>query len=305
MVDGMLGKLAALWRFPVKSMQGERLQSLTVQTGGVVGDRAYALIDIESGKVVSAKSAKLFPTVLQLRAEFVQAPVANAPTPVVRIVLPDGTSIDSDSGTANQKLSAWFKRDVRLAQSAPEDFTIDMQQPEVGRGDAAGGQGTTGTTGTTVQQQLGAALFASLGVNSPVPAGSFLDLYPMSVLTTATLAQLSSLAPRSSIDARRFRMNAIIDTHGSAADSGFAENAWTGVQLRCGADVALRIAMPDPRCVMVTLQQDDLDADMEVLRALQQHNRIQTAWGELPCAGAYAAVEAEGVMRVGDLVVRA
>ena len=65
-----LGTLTELWRFPVKSMQGERLQQLTLQTRGVVGDRAYALIDVESGKVVSAKSAKLFPTLLQCRAEF-------------------------------------------------------------------------------------------------------------------------------------------------------------------------------------------------------------------------------------------
>ncbi len=299
MADNTLGKLAELWRFPVKSMQGERLQTLTVQSGGVVGDRAYALIDVETGHVVSAKSAKRFPTVLQCRAEFVHTPVADSPAPVARIALPDGTVIDSDSGSANQRLSAWFKRDVRLASTAPDNFTIDMHRPDAGTGAASAG------AGATVQQKLGAALFAALGASSPVPAGSFLDLYPMSVLTTASLAALRKLAPTSNIDARRFRMNAIVDTRGTALDHGFPENDWVDLQIRCGADVALRVAMPDPRCVMVTLKQGDLDTDVAVLRALAQHNRLKTAWGELPCAGVYATVEAEGELRVGDLLVRA
>ena len=298
MADSTLGKLVELWRFPVKSMQGERVEALTVQSSGVVGDRAHALIDVATGNVVSAKSAKLFPTVLQCRAEFVHAPVVDAPAPVARSFLPDGSVVDSDAGNANQRLSAWFKRDVQLARTAPASFTIDMHQPELGTDDAAAGQGTT------VQQKLGAALFAAIGASSPVPVGSFLDLFPMSVLTTATLAELRKRAPNSNIDARRFRMNAVIDTGGTGHDRGFPENDWTDLQIRCGADVTLRVVMPDPRCVMVTLKQADLDADMEVLRALTQHNRIKTAWGELPCAGVYAAVEAEGGLRVGDPVLR-
>ena len=295
--DRPLGTLAELWRFPVKSMQGERVGALTVQSGGVLGDRAYALIDVATGNVVSAKSAKLFPTVLQCRAAFVHEPVVDAPAPVVRIVLPDDTVVDSDSGDANQRLSAWFKRDVQLAHTAPASFTIDMHQPDLEAGDARADQGRS------VDQKLGAALFAELGAKSPVPAGSFLDLYPMSVLTTATLAELRKLAPNSNIDARRFRMNAVIDTAGSGQERGFPENEWTDLRIRCGAHVSLHIVMPDPRCVMVTLKQGDLDADMQVLRALTQHNRIKTAWGELPCAGVYAAVEAEGELRVGDAVV--
>ena len=43
-----------LWRFPVKSMKGEQLHEVTVTERGVLGDRAYALIDAETGKVASA-----------------------------------------------------------------------------------------------------------------------------------------------------------------------------------------------------------------------------------------------------------
>jgi len=66
-----VGKIAALWRFPVKSMIGEQLQEMDVTDAGVLGDRAYALIEADTGKVVSAKSIKLFPDLLRCKAAFV------------------------------------------------------------------------------------------------------------------------------------------------------------------------------------------------------------------------------------------
>jgi uncharacterized protein YcbX len=64
----IVGSVAELWRFPVKSMQGEQLREVEITARGVVGDRAYALIDAETGKVASAKSVKLFPELLACRA---------------------------------------------------------------------------------------------------------------------------------------------------------------------------------------------------------------------------------------------
>ena len=62
-----VGAVAELWRFPVKSMQGEQLQEVTVTARGGVGDRAYALIDTATGQVASAKSVKRFPDLLACR----------------------------------------------------------------------------------------------------------------------------------------------------------------------------------------------------------------------------------------------
>ena len=69
-----VGTVRALWRFPVKSMLGEELEAADLGEGGVVGDRAYALVDKETGKVASAKHSKLWPDLLKCRAAFVEAP---------------------------------------------------------------------------------------------------------------------------------------------------------------------------------------------------------------------------------------
>ncbi|HVF01636.1 MAG TPA: MOSC N-terminal beta barrel domain-containing protein [Rubrobacteraceae bacterium] len=289
--SGIVGAVAGLWRFPVKSMRGERLEQAQLTESGLVGDRAYALIDTDTGKVVSAKSVRLFPGLLGCRAAFVEPPRAGGELPPVLITLPDGTSVTSDSSDVDRVLSAYFRRDVTLARAAPDEFTIDQYHPDIEDVDPAGYRDTV------VEQKLGSAFFAQGGLASPLPAGSFLDLFPVSVLTTSTIEQLSELQPQSRFDERRFRMNVIV----GAEEGGFVENDWIGHELSIGDEVRLGVALPDPRCVMTTLAQEELPKDTDVLRTLTQHNRVQVgAAGLFPCAGVYAVVEASGTVRVGD-----
>ncbi len=136
-------------------------------------------------------------------------------------------------------------------------------------------------------------------MKSPVPVGSFLDVFPISVITSSTIARLSELQPQTNFDLRRFRMNVILKTEGS----GFVENDWVGHALTLGEGPQLNIALLDPRCVMTTLAQDDLPQDTEVLRTLVRHNRVQLGeMGRFPCAGVYAVVTAPGTVRTGDRV---
>jgi uncharacterized protein YcbX len=289
----IVGSVAALWRFPVKSMQGEQLREVEVTARGIVGDRAYALIDAETGKVASAKSVKLFPELLVCRAAFVAAPQAEREAPPVRIDLPNGKSVTSDSSDVDRTLSAHFRREVRLARVAPDDFTIDQYHPDVEGADPGGNRDTV------VAQKLGAALFAALGMESPVPVGSFFDVFPLSVMTTSTLARLNELRPQSRFEQRRFRMNVIVRTE----QPGFVENDWVGHELGLGNGARLNVALLDPRCVMTTLAQEDLPQDTEVLRTLVHHNRMQVGdLGQFPCAGVYAVVAAPGTVRTGDHV---
>ena len=292
-ISEVVGSIAGLWRFPVKSMRGEHLQEVEVTERGVLGDRAYALIDQDTGKVVSAKSVKLFPDLFDCKAAFVEQPRRNETMPAAQITLPDGTSVRSDSGDVDHVLSAYFKRNIRLGRVAPDDFTIDQYHPDVEGADPGGNRDKV------VAQPLGSALFAAIGMESPVPVGSFFDVFPMSVLTTSTLARLNELQPQSRFDERRFRMNVIVDTE----RPGFIENDWVGHQLALGDAARLNVAMLDPRCVMTTLAQDDLPKDTDVLRALVRHNKLQVGdLGQFPCAGVYAVVAVGGTVRTGDCV---
>jgi uncharacterized protein YcbX len=257
-----------------------------------VGDRAYALIDAGTGKVASAKSVHQFPDLFGYRAAFVEAPQAGAELPPVRISRPDGTSVTSDAPECDAVLSRWFGRDVRLESVAPEDFTIDQYHPDVEGADPGGHRDTL------VEQKLGAAAFAELGIPSPVPVGAFFDAFPVTVLTTSTLHRLGRLQPESRFDQRRFRMNVIVETEGE----GFLENGWVGRSLDLGDGVRLRVAMPDPRCVMTTLAQEDLPKDTEILRTLTRHNRLEVGGALYPCAGVFAVVETPGTVRTGDAV---
>jgi uncharacterized protein YcbX len=81
------------------------------------------------------------------------------------------------------------------------------------------------------------------------------------------------------------------------------ENDRVNRELNIGDEIRLKIALPDPRCVMTTLAQEELPRDTDVLRTLVRHNRIQVgAAGQFPCAGVYAVVEAPGIMRLRDPV---
>jgi uncharacterized protein YcbX len=144
---------------------------------------------------------------------------------------------------------------------------------------------------------MGAALFDEQGLPSAVPDGSFFDAFPLSVLTSSSLEQLSEFEPQSRFDARRFRMNVIVDTPAR----GFVENDWLGHRLAIGDDVRIAVAMPDPRCVMPSLAQEELPRDRGVLKALGR-NRIDVAGALYPCAGIYAVVEAAGTIRGNDRV---
>jgi hypothetical protein len=94
-------------------------------------------------------------------------------------------------------------------------------------------------------------------------------------------------------------MNVIVGTE----PAGFVENAWVGHELRLGRGIRLNVVTFDARCVMTTLPQGDLPHDIDILRTLVKHNRLQVGKAGLsPCAGVYAVVTAPGTVRTGDPV---
>ena len=120
-----VGTVVALWRYPVKSMMGEELNAADVTERVLLGDRAYALVDRETGKVASAKFPRKWPTLFDHRAAFVNVPRVGEPPPPVRITLPDGRVVSSEEEGLDRTLSADLGRDVALAKTAPQAPSLE------------------------------------------------------------------------------------------------------------------------------------------------------------------------------------
>jgi uncharacterized protein len=108
------GTVVSIWRYPVKSMLGEELNSSYVTERGLIGDRSYALVDQETGKVASAKNPRKWGNLFDFRATLMDPPQVIENIPPVRPTAPDGTQIFSDQNDIDHALSNVFGRDVRL-----------------------------------------------------------------------------------------------------------------------------------------------------------------------------------------------
>src|SRR6266705_6858863 len=109
-----VGSVVSLWRYPVKTMMGEELNATEVTKGGLVGDRAYALVDSSDGKVASAKNPRKWPQLFEFRAALADAPRAGVKAPPVRITLPDGAVVNSGQPDVQQTLAKALKCEVTL-----------------------------------------------------------------------------------------------------------------------------------------------------------------------------------------------
>src|SRR2546428_12420846 len=109
-----LGSVVSLWRYPVKSMMGEELNATEVTERGLLGDRAYAVVDSSDGKVATAKNPRKWPNLFDFRATFIEPPRASPNLPPVRITLPEGTMATSQESEVNQILSKALGREGTL-----------------------------------------------------------------------------------------------------------------------------------------------------------------------------------------------
>jgi uncharacterized protein len=277
-----LGSIVSLWRYPVKSMMGEELNATEVTTRGVLGDRAYALVDKADGKVASAKNPRKWPRLFDFRAAFVEPPRVGAQLPPVRITLPDGTILTSGQADLPQMLAQVLHQEVTL------DATERGQQEVV--------ESTFPNPWTAQAEEYWPDMegldYRDTVTDFALPEGTFFDCAAVHVLTTATLDRLRELYPQGRFEIRRFRPNVVVETAPGVKD--FVENAWIDRTLALGDAVRLRITGPCPRCVMTTLAQGDLPRDPGILRTAAQHNQVNV--------GVYASVLQGGTVRRGDAV---
>ncbi len=264
-----LSSIAAIWRYPVKSMRSEPLDVVEITERGLLGDRAYALIDVETGKVVSAKNPRKWGNLFDFQSTLVESPSHNDAIPAARITLPDRSPVRTDEPGVEERLSALLGRTVRLASSPSPESRIEGHWPDYDWLESR-----------------------DKGFEVELPPGTFFDGSLLHFITTATLERLNSFSPQSQFDVRRFRPNFIVDVPDK--DAGFVEDAWVGRTISIGDEVRLMVTHPCPRCVMTTLPQGELSKDPNVLRTAVRHNQGNV--------GDNASVLRGGRVRRGDLV---
>lgn len=271
----------AVFRYPVKSMLGTRVGQADVRTSGLVGDRGWALLDLRTGKVASAKQPRLWRSLLQLRAEYHGGAGQAEPAGAVTITLPDGTAVRAGEPGTDEVLSRFVGRPVTLRRGRAAGAGIDRAVPEEVLAHGAGAD----------------VAFEWLELAEQAPGDSFVDYAPVHLITTATLTAVTS-AVGAALRPRVFRPNLILATPGL---SGYTENDWVGRQLAIGGQLRLEIFLPTPRCAVPTLAHGQQPGNPQVLRALARSNRIPVeGFGPQTCAGVYAKVISPGRVQAGD-----
>jgi uncharacterized protein len=267
------GLVAALWRYPVKSMLGEELNAVEVTERGLLGDRQFAVVDPVTGKVAGAKNPRKWGNFLDFRAAYVEPPQLGRELPAVRLTLPDGTAVTSGQPDLPQILSGALGREVGFAEARQAGVL-------------------PGATAEEYWPDMEGLDFRDTVTDFDLPPGTFFDIAVVHLLTTATIDRLRALYPEGRFEVRRFRPNIVVST--GPDEQGFAENDWIGLTAAIGGQVRLRITGPCARCVMTTLPQGDMPKDAGILRTAAQHNQVNV--------GVYADVIAGGPIRRGDPV---
>ncbi len=191
----VVGRVGEIWRYPVKSMQGGRVASSRVTEQGLDGDRRWALRDLASGKLISAKQNR---QILQASSEL--------DGDRLTITLPDGRQLSPDDAGVHEALSGWLGRDVTLEHAGPEtsavyDFYVDPEDE------------------------------TSEAIEFDTPDGTFMDAAAIHILTTGSLRSMSAAHPANEWDIRRFRPGLLVEVDAETP----VEDQWVGSNLRVGS----------------------------------------------------------------------
>jgi len=278
----VVGKLGGIMRFPIKSLLGETLDECLVSERGLDGDRALALVDTATGKIASAKQPNLWRDMLKLVAR--TDPASSQP----RIIVSDAEGRQRDHLAVD--FDAWVSgvlgRSVKLTETKPIGIELNRARPDevLDRG-----------MHEPVTQDV-------LAIGAAAPGGGFFDFAPVHLVTTASLAALSSAAPDATISVERYRPNLVIET---AASTAFVETQWIGRRIRIGQFVELEIIAPTPRCAVPMLSHGVLPASPSAVRTVNELNRVEFPLlgpGRFPCLGVYATVLSSGHLQRGDII---
>jgi len=277
-----VGTIKEIWRYPVKGMAGEQINTCDIGPAGLAGDRTWAVRDVARAEI---QSCKFRPELLSCIAS------TRADSPgQVDISLPDGLSLGSDDAHIHQQISQLIGHDSTLEPLQP------ITELDFYRRHKRDDHTWLEELKATFTREPGEPLpdfsdFPQQARDFVTLPGTFFLVTPFHIITTATLKHMKRLLPEADWDVQRFRPNIVIETRDK--DAGLVEQRWIGKQLMI-ADSQIDCTATAPRCGAVTRQQQNLAFDTSMLRSI-----IQNADQNL---GIYGEIQHHGALSVGDTV---
>jgi uncharacterized protein YcbX len=239
-------RLDAIWRYPVKSLQGEMVSDAVLDNTGLRGDRCWGIRDETTGKILTGRR--------EPRLLLAAASLTDDGEP--EIVLPPGALCRGTGAETDAALSRWLERPVRLVEAA-------------------------GAPGGDAEFFADATDDTSPVIGWTMPPGRFVDAMPLLMVTTASLRAGAALYPAGDWTVRRFRPNLLIDVD---AD-GWVEDSWCGHTVHVGS-VAVVPRQPCVRCTMVTRPQPEIVRDLDIYKTIARHHGgTLGVWTEVRTSG--------------------
>lgn len=224
-----VGVVAALWRYPVKSLRGEQLTHAHLDGDGIQGDREWAVESVANSRILSAKRY----------GSLLMAEAATQSDGKTLLTLPNGARLTAGTKACDTALSKWLEQPVKLTRRESgrravfDGVDISDNQPQA----------------FEIETQ----------------PGLFMDTKsPLHILTSASLASVASLIPGIDWSVDRFRPNILLET---TATPGYPEDAWINRTIDIDG-VGVWIRREATRCIVPTLAQPGLPEDRRILRAL-------------------------------------
>ena len=257
-------------------MVGSTVARIDLSPLGIVGDRHWAIRDLDNGGI---RGAKKIGDLMQFTAEQQGGNVT--------ITCPNGDVISSSHSDVNEKLSHALGRNVAL-ESLPADNNLEHFRR---------GPGTSSDPITELRNIFGReeheplpnfAAFPPEVAEFESPPGTHHDCWPLMVMTTSAMTAMQQALPDSNIDIKRFRPSIVINS----TEPGHPEFTWTGKTAQIGT-ATVEFLDPCPRCIMITRRiNDEIPEDRAILRHVVRDLDQNV--------GVYARVITPGTISVND-----